>query len=284
MLTLPPSINSAKIATWQNANNEHVQGVTQKQAFDLVTGSLNALGDGIIIDVSDAASCRILFYGTFSIRAQFDASLDGVLWIPHYVTESNALLSYTVMPANITAASSYLAEVSGWRYLRVKCSTYTSGSAAVQVHRSTIVSGIFNAMPNSIGAVSATNRLNTSQLPDNLLVFTESASAGAAATLTLPSAGAGLYQFIGLLSITAYCTADNAGSATPVIATTTNLPSNPKFYFPTARAIGQSIAAQFSNTARMRSNTAATATTIVMPATPGVIWSAMASYTTGAAL
>lgn len=154
----------------------------------------------------------------------------------------------------------------------------------MQVHRSTIVSGVFNAMPNNVGAVSATNRLNTSQLPDNLLVFAESASAGAEATLTLPSAGSGLFQFIGLLSITAYCTAGNAGSATPVIVTTTNLPNTPKFYFPTARAIGQSITAQFSNTARMRSNTAATATTIVMPATSGVIWSAMASYTTGAAL
>lgn len=90
---------------------------------------------------------------------------------------------------------------------------------------------------------------------------------GAGVTLTLP-ASPGKFHNIAYLEINAYSTAARTGSATPIVVTTTNLGS--AFTFSTAAAIGttdKQILEQL-----IKSSVANTATTIVCPATTGVIW------------
>lgn len=100
------------------------------------------------------------------------------------------------------------------------------------------------------------------------------AATGQAVTLTIP-AFSNRYHSICYISITAYSTAARTGSATPVTVTTTNL-NGLSWTFSTAAAIG--VTDEKSIQAPTRSAVANTATTIVCPATAGVIWRVQVFY------
>lgn len=98
--------------------------------------------------------------------------------------------------------------------------------------------------------------------------ITATGATGAGVTLTLP-ASPGKFHNIAYLEISAYSTAARTGSATPIVVTSTNL-SGSAFTFATAAAIGttdKQILQQL-----IKSAVANTATTIVCPATTGIIW------------
>lgn len=101
-------------------------------------------------------------------------------------------------------------------------------------------------------------------------MLTATGATGAAVTLTIPAA-VGVFHNISHLSIQAYSTAARTGSATPVIVTTTNL-NGVAFTFATAAAIGTTDFKVIESAYPVKSVLANTATTIVCPATTGVIW------------
>lgn len=103
---------------------------------------------------------------------------------------------------------------------------------------------------------------------NNMLTVT--GASGAAVTLTIPAIVA-MFHNISHLEIMAYSTAARSGSATPVIVTTTNLNSI-AFTFSTAAAIGTTDSRVIQPTYPIKSVLANTATTIVCPATTGIIW------------
>lgn len=128
----------------------------------------------------------------------------------------------------------------------------------------------------------------TSAITDNPVVndlpnlaVTATGAAGAVVTLTLPAA-IGKFHNIVHLSITAYSTAARTGGATPVIVTTTNLLGSPAFTFASAAAAGSTDTKIVEPSVAIKSLVSNTATTIVCPATPSIIWRITCFYNTSA--
>lgn len=121
---------------------------------------------------------------------------------------------------------------------------------------------------------------------DNLLwgpvtsgIGTTVGTAGAATTLTLASPGAGLRHYLTYLSINRFATALLTAAAAPVTVTTTNLPGTLAFSF-LAEAAAQGTLDRWREDFAFPVAASAqnTATTIVCPATPNVIWRVTAGF------
>lgn len=113
------------------------------------------------------------------------------------------------------------------------------------------------------------------------LAISSVGAAAAAVTVTLPAAGAGLFHYIDTIEITLFNSAARTGSATPVTVTSTNLPSAVAWTFPSAGVIGAVDRYALSSNRPLRSATANAATTIVCPATTGVVWRVNVTYSVG---
>lgn len=141
-----------------------------------------------------------------------------------------------------------------------------------------------SAIPFNIAQVNGATPSQTNPLivfsRANDLCVSSTAAAAAALTVTLPAAGAGLFHYIDVIEITMYASAAGTGGATPVVVTSTNLPGAMAWTFPSGRAIGVNYDYRLSANRALRSSVANTATTIVCPATTGVIWRVNVVYTT----
>lgn len=104
-------------------------------------------------------------------------------------------------------------------------------------------------------------------------------AAAAALTVTLPAV-AGQFHYIDTIEITLYATTAGTGGATPSTVTSTNLPGNTAWTFPSGRAIGTNYNYVLSANSPIRSGAAGTATTIVCPATTGALWRVNVFYRT----
>lgn len=103
------------------------------------------------------------------------------------------------------------------------------------------------------------------------LAVTATGLTGAGVTATLPAVISKFHN-IAYLEITAYSTSARTGNATPIIVATTNILGTPSFTFATAAAAGTTDVKTLVPSVPIRSSIANTATTIVAPATIGVIW------------
>lgn len=139
------------------------------------------------------------------------------------------------------------------------------------------------ALPVSGPATDA--QMRASALPvmprANDLAVTAVGAAAAAVTLTLPAV-AGQFHYIDAIEITCYASAAGTGGATPVTVTSTNLSGGNAWTFPSARAIGSIVQQVLTPNRPVKSAAIGTATTIVCPATAGVIWRVNAYYCSGA--
>lgn len=164
-----------------------------------------------------------------------------------------------------THSGMYTVGCSGLRRVRVRVSAYTSGNVIVAM-RGSMADFIIYGRP-----IPATKHV------------TVTAAANTGATITLPTAGAGLFHYITSLQLYRNATAALAGTATLVI-TSTNLPGSPAWSVGNAMLAGgtqQDLMYEPGNP--LKSLAANTATTIVMPA-PGaaVLWRGNCSYYVGA--
>lgn len=127
----------------------------------------------------------------------------------------------------------------------------------------------FQATQPVSGTVAISNPV---QVQSSVLVITATAATGVAVTATLPAVAA-QFHYISFIEVVKYFTAANAASATPLVVTTTNIPGSLAF------TLGQPLGT-IGTTDRMihapnspiHSSTVNTATTIVCPATTGIIW------------
>ena len=104
----------------------------------------------------------------------------------------------------------------------------------------------------------------------------------AAVTLTIPAPAAGTFHYISYIEISKVATALLTAAATPVLVTTTNLNGNPTIDFSAgAELAGSAVVRQISPSIPLKSAVAATATTIVCPATTAVIWRVSAFWFVG---
>ena len=146
------------------------------------------------------------------------------------------------------------------------------------------VSGTVAATQSGTWTVQPGNTPNTTPwlvtTPAANLWVTGTAAAAAALTITIPAVAA-QYHYINLLEIEAYSSSARTGGATPVLVTSTNLPGTPVWTFASAAAIGTTDSKVFTFFDSLRSSAVNTATTIVCPATTGVIWRVNVNYSTG---
>jgi hypothetical protein len=95
----------------------------------VATGTLGALNNAVTAEFrhlsNGAAGVQIT--GTFSATALIEVTMDGTNWIAYAYINCASGATET----SITAAGQYRTELVGVSSVRVRCSAYTSGSAAV---------------------------------------------------------------------------------------------------------------------------------------------------------
>jgi hypothetical protein len=229
------------------------------------TGMLGAVGAEVVIAADGCACVCLDIRGTYSLTAEVSGSVDGVNW--------------TLIPVRLIAGASpvYVASIAGslpgvwagslygFRLVRVRCTAWVSGAASVTLTATT-------APPDqSLSAMITPN------------VVTATGAAGAAVTVTLPAPGLGLRHYLTYLSVNRFAAAVLTASATPVVVTTTNLPGALALTFEAdAAALGSMIRWREDFAYPLVASALNTATTIICPATPGVIWRVTAGFYLGA--
>lgn len=110
---------------------------------------------------------------------------------------------------------------------------------------------------------------------------TATGTTGAAVTLTIPSAGAGLFNYLCLVEIGLYVATSYTGAATPVAVTTTGITNTPTFSIagPTTTNVGQLLdRIIWAPYVPLKGSAAATAMTFVAPIVTNAIWRLNAHY------
>lgn len=227
-----------------------------------VTASLTTLNSTLVFPNNATDGANTLSFavtGTFVGTIVLEASIDGVNF---FALNVRPLATPYIQVASVNAIGTNLAVVSGFKQLRIRMSAYTSGTAIISATTSTaLIETIFAPKPSD-------------------LIVTNTGVSGAAVTLSLPSA-TGFFHHITNLSIERHASTLLTAGATPTLVTTTNLQGSLVFSIPVeAAAQGTVYLRTFEPCNPFRSTAVSTATTIVCPATTGVIWRVTALYYT----
>lgn len=220
--------------------------VTDARVDDATLGALNA---EIVMDLNGQAVALFdLRTAALNATLVFEATADGTNYfgLPGFNQTTEAYLAAVVV--STTHAQSYTVGVSGFRRVRCRISAYTSGTIVVT------------------GRASRADLLIYAKPIPTTLWVTATAAANTAATATLAAGGAGLFHYITSINCMRNATAALAGTATLII-TTTNLTGSPAWSVGNAMAAGgtqRDVEYVFHNP--LKSTTANTATTVVMPA------------------
>lgn len=245
--------------TYNDGGTIHSTNLERPRTDVRAAGTLSAANAELLLSLNGESSASFDIRGTFSGTVVVEGSDDGTnfISIPFYnsVTEVWAITVATAGTFDIPTISSF-------RIIRVRCLAYTSGS-------------IIASLNASLG-----NSLVYSKPIPTTTVGTATGVTGAAVTLTLSSGGTGLYHYITRLVIERHTSALLTAAATPIIVTTTNLPGPLAFSIPADAAPQGQVYREVIEIGEhsLKSSTASTPTTIVCPATTGVIWRVTAYY------
>lgn len=230
----------------------------RENIFD--TGSLAALNAEVVVGADGSATVGLIVTGTYVGTLTVEGSLDGSNWDVIPIKPVNAGGIYVLTLAS-AAVGRWQGPCSPFAFVRVRMSAFTSGSANVRLSTDIGISELL-VFPKAAE-----------------LAVTVTAAIGVAATLTIPAAGAGLFHYITRLQVQRFAGAVLTPAATPVLVTTTNLPGARVLSFPAEAAAQGTIYSEIIEPSQpLRSSAANTATTIVCPATTGVIWRVTADY------
>lgn len=221
-------------------------------------GSLNA---ETIVDCHGASTVYVDLRGTFSLTIEIAGTVDGTNWQLIPVKPINQAAIIYVAAIAGTAAGTWAGECGGYTQVRARVTAYTSGAATTNLTAS-------NASLPLAHSLNIT--ANTATIPG---------TAGAATTLTITAAGAGLRHYLTYLAINRFATALLTAGTAPITVTTTNIPGSLAFSFP-AEAAAQGTLDRWREDFAFPIATSAlnTNTTIVCPATTNVIWRITAGF------
>jgi hypothetical protein len=223
-------------------------------------GTLSALNAQQVVFADGAATLSLFVSGTYAGTLIVEGSIDGSTWDPVPMRPLDAAPLYVLTLAS-AATGRWAGPIAPYVLARVRMSTWTSGVANVTLaaKETTMFAEVFlKAADRSVSALG---------------------TAGAALTLTLPAPGAGLYQYITNLAVQRFAATALTAGAVPVTVTTTNLPGPRQLYIPADAALqGTQFERTLVRATPVRAVVANTATTVVMPATTGVIWAAEADW------
>jgi hypothetical protein len=223
--------------------------------------NLGALNAEAVIGLGQETSAVIDVRGTFVGTMIAEISFDGTNYAQYPIFNPISEL-YVV---SITANGQFALELPGGaKAVRIRMSAYTSGVALVTFRAALAVEFIY-----------------AKDLPASMISATGAASA--AVTLTIPSAGVGLFNYLTMLQIVKFSTAVLTPAATPVLVTSTGIVGTPTFSFPAdISAQGLSVEQKFEFPKPVKGTAAATTMTVVCPVTTGVIWRVNAAFYIGA--
>ena len=225
------------------------------------TGNLGALNAEIITRCDGSGVVSLDLRGTFSHTVEVAGTVDGTNWTLIPMRPINVASILYVASVVGTVPGTWIGSCAGFQQVRARATAWTSGASQATLC----------AQPGVID--QATMGKKTVQ------IGTVTAATGVAATLTLASPGAGLRHYLTYLSINRFAQTALTASGTPVIVTTTNLPGSLAFTFAAdALPLGaiDRWREDFANEIGVSAQ--GTATTIVCPATTGVIWRVTAGY------
>ena len=226
-----------------------------------VTGALASVNAEVVADCDGASTFSIDMRGTFSGTFAAEGTVGDTNW--HVIPTRPITVASIggVLAVTGTTQGTWVGKCSAFRKIRVRETAHTSGSFTCNL-----------MISNAILDDSLQGRVTT-------VLGTATGAASAAVTLTIASPGAGLRPYLTYLSINKFATAVLTAAAAPVIVTTTNLPGSLAFSFEAdAAAQGTMIRWREDFTYPLAASAQATATTIVCPATTGVIWRVTAGY------
>lgn len=224
-----------------------------------VTSALASVAASSVVASDGTSSFFLNLTGTWVGTVQVEGSNDGSNY--HVIPMRPWNAASLVWVVSSTATGQFVGHNPGFAFLRLRCTAFTSGSIAF-----TLSSSLASLDQLIQGAVTTSTG-------------TATGAAAAAVTLTVAAAGAGLRHYFTNILIQRHTSALLTAGATPLIVTTTNLPGSRAYSFP-ADAAAQGVVAtiQESFPRPLASSAQNTATTIVCPATTGVIWRVTADY------
>lgn len=242
----------AKLAVSTGANLHPRENITG-------TGNIAALNAEVTGVVADgAATVALDLRGTFSLTIEVAGSFDNVNWIAIPMRPVTGQVYVMAIAGAVQGA--WVGACAGFRFVRARCTAFTSGSAAV----------------NLVADIGASELIAMPKAAD--LSVTVTAATATAATLTLPAV-TGMFHYITRLELERHTSALLAAGATPVLITTTNMPGTRVFSVPADAAAAGSVWTRVLEPASpLRSTASGTATTFVAPLTAGVIWRMTADY------
>jgi hypothetical protein len=242
-------------------------------------GTINAANQEVVLDVSGDENVLVThvpsaFVGTIEFTGAADntgASYFPIAAYPYSPGSVGGTIPLAGQPMLLDAlvaantARQYVIPCGQLKKVRVRCSAYTSGSTVLSL-RSDPQSSINTAIAAK---------------PSTLLV-TATAATGVTITATLPAV-TGLRHIVDFIRVTRSATATLTAAATPVLVTTTNLPGGPVLTFGADAAVQGSdkeVVLDFGASG-LAATALGTATTVVCPATTGVIWRVNVAYRLG---
>lgn len=222
------------------------------------TAALASASADTAIFIDGTSSFTLILTGTFVATLQVEASVDGTNFIVLPMRPFNAASKVLVLSA--TAVGTFVGTNPGFTQIRVRCTAYTSGSAAFTINASNAV------LDQSLEAEIAS------------LTVPATGTAGAAVTCTLPAV-TGMRHYITNIRLERFAAALLVAAATPVIVTTTNLPGARAYSVPAdASAVGAMNEKVDAFARPLAASAQGTATTIVCPATTSTIWRVQVDY------
>jgi hypothetical protein len=226
-------------------------------------GLFGAAGAEVVIAADGCAALCLDLRGTFSLTVEVAGSVDGVNWNVIPVRPVGGIPAYSAAVAG-AAQGAWLGAVFGFRLIRARCTAWVSGAATVTLAATT---------------AAADQSLSGAVTPNLATII---GAAGATTTLTLASPGPALRHYLTYLSINRFAAAALTASATPVAVTTTNLPGALALTFEAdGAALGTMVRWREDFAYPLAAVAQNAATTIVCPATPGVIWRVTAGFYLG---
>jgi hypothetical protein len=241
----------AKLSRDLSAGNLH----PRENVFS--SGVLAALNAEVLVEADGSNTVSLDLRGTFVGTVVLEGTVDGI----NYVVLPLRAQASPLYVVTATVSGVYQAPCAGFRRLRARMSAFTSGSAVTTL-------------------VASTSILDDRMIGESYnLAAVNAGIAGAAVTLTIPAPSAGLRQYVGSIRIERHAAALLTAGASPILVTSTNLPSTPSFSIPVEAAEPGAVYEKIVDLNRALAATAqATAVTVVAPATTGVIWRMTAYY------
>lgn len=242
------------------------------------TATLASVGGELVLDVNgdESASVFINVSGTPNATYEVAGSPDGVnfypvLAFPHAPASVGGTLPLPAQPLYteaVAVATSRLLLLSCGQLqkIRLRLTAWTAGSFAI-----TIISD----------AAASLSPYVRDQKGGTLLVSTTGA-AGSAVTASAPAV-VGLRHYIDRISVLRSVATAQTAAATPTVVSTSNIPGSPQFTFGVdAAALGMDKEGSFDfGGAGLSTLLVNTATTVICPATVGVIWRVNMAYRLG---